>query len=41
MPATNDIFEGRDKLADYLIEMDREACLALFKEYEELQHTIY
>ena len=35
------IFEGRDKLKDYLVEMDREACLKLFDEYLELQHTIY
>lgn len=37
----NGIFEGRDKLKDYLIEMDRDACLALFDEYRQLQHTIY
>ncbi|MCQ2153346.1 MAG: nucleoside deaminase [Bacteroidales bacterium] len=35
------IFEGRDKLKDYLVEMDREACLDLFEEYLSLEHTNY
>ena len=37
----NGIFEGRDKLSDYLVEMDRDACLELFDEYLSLQHKIY
>lgn len=35
------IFGGRDKLADYMTELDREACLQLFDEYLALQHTVY
>ena len=35
------IFEGKEKLEGYLVEMDREACLALFEEYRALQHTLY
>ena len=35
------IFGGRDKLGDFLEELDREACLALFDEYLGLQHKIY
>lgn len=35
------IFGGRDKLQDYLIEMDREACLELFDEYLSIEHKIY
>ena len=27
------IFGGRDKLGDYMQEIDREACLRLFEEY--------
>jgi len=37
----NGIFEGRDKLKDFLQEHDREACLKLFDEYLSLQHKIY
>ena len=37
----NDIFGGRDKLGDMLIELDREACLALFDEYNNMQHEGY
>ena len=29
----DELFGGREKLADYLVEVDREACLALFDEY--------
>ena len=29
----NNIFEGRDKLKDYLVQIDRDACLELFEEY--------
>lgn len=34
------IFEGRDKLNDYLVEMDRDTCLELFDEYVNMQHKI-
>ena len=37
----NDIFGGREKLAGYLSEIDREACLDLFEEYLGLEHTNY
>lgn len=37
----NGIFNGRDKLGDYLVELDRDACLKLFEEYLSLQHEIY
>lgn len=32
---------GRENLTDYLIEMDRDACLDLFDEYLTLDHTNY
>lgn len=35
------IFGGRDKLSDYMEQVDREACLDLFEEYRNLQHKIY
>lgn len=35
------LFSGRDKLTGYLVEKDREKCLALFDEYLSLQHKIY
>ena len=35
------VFGGREKLGDYLVEMDREACLDLFEEYLSLEHTSY
>lgn len=37
----NDIFGGRDKLGDFLQEIDREACLELFKEYRSLDAKKY
>lgn len=37
----DEIFGGRDKLADYMVEVDREACLALFEEYKRMSHEIY
>lgn len=37
----NTIFGGRDKLTDLLEELDREACLRLFDEYNEMNHTTY
>ena len=35
------IFGGRDKLGDYMIQIDHDECLKLFDEYLELHHTIY
>ena len=35
------IFSGREKLHDYLINIDREFCLEVFKEYKEMDKTIY
>jgi len=35
------IFGGREKLTDFIIPMDREACLDLFEEYKSLDHTEY
>lgn len=35
------IFEGRLKLQDYLVNIDRNECLKLFDEYIHLDHTIY
>ena len=37
----NDLFKGRDKLDDYLIEVDRDACLHLFDDYMQMSHNIY
>lgn len=35
------IFGGRDKLAGYMEEMDREACLALFEDYKRMNAQKY
>lgn len=35
------IFGGRDKLGDYMTEIDREACLRLFQDYSEMDATKY
>ena len=35
------IFGGRDKLTDFLIPIDRQPCLDLFDEYNNLEKTIY
>lgn len=35
------IFGGRDKLGDYMTEIDREACLRLFLDYSEMQAPKY
>ncbi len=35
------IFGGRDKLSDYMTEIDREACLRLFQDYSEMQAPKY
>ena len=35
------IFGGRDKLKEYLIMVDRDACKKLFDEYRSLDKTMY
>lgn len=35
------IFWGREKLGDYMEELDREECLQLFDEYMSLHHETY
>jgi len=35
------LFSGREKLGDYLNEVDREACIELFDEYLSINHEIY
>lgn len=35
------IFGGRDKLSDYMTEIDREACLRLFQDYSKMDATKY
>ena len=35
------IFGGREKLKDYLIQIDREECLKLFDEYKNMDKEIY
>lgn len=37
----NDLFGGRDKLQDLLVPLDREDCLKLFDEYNEMNHPSY
>ncbi len=37
----NDLFSGRDKLPEFLVECDREACLDLFDEYLKIPHKSY
>ncbi len=37
----NDIFGGRERLGDFLVEVDRDKCLALFDEYNNMHHTNY
>ena len=32
---------GREQLADYLVCIDRDACLQLFGVYSDMEHTIY
>ncbi|MBQ8093272.1 MAG: nucleoside deaminase [Clostridia bacterium] len=39
--ALDELTGGRDKLSDYLICMDREACLVLFNAYISMEHTSY
>ena len=35
------IFGARDKLGDYMTEIDREACLRLFQDYSKMDATKY
>lgn len=35
------IFGGRDKLGNYMTEVDREACLRLFQDYSKMNATKY
>lgn len=35
------IFAGRDKLGDYMTEIDREACLRLFQDYSRMDAAKY
>ena len=37
----DDIFGGRESLPDYLEELDRDACLMLFEEYNAMEKTLY
>lgn len=37
----NDIFGGRDRLGSFLTEIDRDKCLLLFDEYNNMQHQGY
>lgn len=35
------IFGGREKLGDYMQELNRDECLALFDEYLSISHELY
>lgn len=35
------LFGGRDKLSDYMSELDRDECLRLFDEYASMSHRTY
>ncbi len=37
----NEIFGGRELLGDLLVQVDREDCLKLFNEYNNLEHEGY
>ena len=37
----DELFGGRDKLTEYMNEVDREACLALFDDYKQMSHETY
>lgn len=37
----DELFGGRDKLTEYMSEMDREACLTLFDDYKQMSHETY
>ncbi len=32
---------SREMLTDYLICMDRDACLALYESYQQIEHQLY
>lgn len=35
------IFGGREKLQDYLINIDRKECMKLFEDYNNMEKTLY
>ncbi len=37
----DELFGGREKLRDFMEELDREACLKLFDEYNSIYHKPY
>lgn len=37
----NEIFSGRDELGDYLVQIDRDSCLELFRYYQSMLHESY
>lgn len=37
----DEIFGGRDKLEGLMEQMDRDACLELFEEYNRIHHVLY
>ncbi len=37
----DEMFGGREAFQDYLVELDRDACLQLFEEYNSMNATIY
>lgn len=37
----DDLFGGRDRLRDYMVQFQREDCLKLFEHYMSTQHKIY
>ena len=39
--AFDNLLNGREQLADYLVCVDRDACLELFGLYKEMSHTLY
>ncbi|MBQ6257222.1 MAG: nucleoside deaminase [Clostridia bacterium] len=37
----DDLTGGRERLKDYLTCIDRDACLALFRAYQDMEHDLY
>ena len=37
----DNLFGGRESFPDYLVEIDRGACLRLFEEYRGMEKTLY
>lgn len=37
----DELFDGREKLKDYLVELDRDECLKLFDEYKDMEKELY